>query len=139
MFSDPISAYKQVSIESEVRGADPHRLIVLLFEGVEAALNKASEQIERKDIIGKSESLNKAISIIMEGLSASLNVEQGGELAERLQALYAYIVSRIIHANIHMDMVALREAQTLIGDIANAWREIRPQATGNASPENNAR
>lgn len=130
MFSDPISAYKQVGLESEIRGADPHRLIILLFDATEAALLRAKEQIVKKDIAGKSESINKAITIILDGLSASLNVEQGGELAERLQALYAYMVSRLVHANIHLDLAAIQEVEQLLGEIANAWREIRPQVTG---------
>lgn len=129
MFSDPISAYKQVGIESEIRGADPHQLIVLLFDGAEAALDKAQEQIAQNDIAGKSDSLSKAIEIIIEGLSASLNVEQGGELAERLQALYAYMVSRLVQANIHKDSLAVAEVQKLLGEIAGAWRDIRPQVT----------
>ncbi len=130
MFSDPISAYKQVGIESEIRGADPHRLIVLLFDAAEAALSRAKEQIADKDIAGKSDSINKAIAIIIEGLSASLNREQGGELAERLAALYAYMVSRLIHANIHLDIPAIEEVEHLLGEISGAWRQIRPQVCG---------
>lgn len=138
MFSDPITAYKQVGIESQVRGADPHQLILLLFDAVEAALQKAVEQIVQKDVPGKSDSLNKAIEIILEGLSASLNIEQGGELAERLQALYSYMVSRLIHANVHLDISAVEEVQRLIAEIAGAWREIRPQITGAQNPGNPA-
>lgn len=37
MFSNPIAAYQQIGLESDVRGADPHRLIVLLFDGAESA------------------------------------------------------------------------------------------------------
>ncbi len=127
MFSSPIAAYQQVGAESSVRGADPHQLIVMLFDATEIALQTAKQQIEARDIVGKSDSINKAISIILEGLSASLNVEQGGELAERLQALYAYMVTRLIHANARMDISAIEEVERLIGDIASAWREIRPQ------------
>lgn len=130
MFSDPISAYKKVSVESEIQGADPHKLIIMLFDATEVALTNAKEQIANKDIVGKSDSINKAIQIILEGLAGSLNIEQGGELAERLLALYSYMVSRLIHANVHQDIPSIEEVQRLLADISAAWREMRPQVIG---------
>lgn len=127
MFSDPIASYRRMDLESDVLGADPHRLIVLLFDGAEAALNRAQNCIAARDIPGKSDALVKAIEIINDGLAASLNVEAGGELASNLKALYDYMVSRLIHANAHMDPIAISEVQRLIGEIAGAWREMGTQ------------
>lgn len=124
MFSNPIATYQQMEIESDVRGADPHRLIVLLFDGAESALRQAQMHLAANNIVGKSDSITKAIEIILDGLSASLNLEEGGELANNLRALYNYMVSRLIHANIHKDAAAISEVQTLLGEIAGAWREM---------------
>jgi len=124
MFSNPISAYQQVDLESEVRGADPHRLIVLLFDGAEAAMQKALLCIESNDIAGRSAALTKAIDIILSGLSTSLNLEEGGDVAQNLKALYDYMVSRLIHANVHQDATAIKEVQKLLGEISGAWREM---------------
>lgn len=124
MFSNPIAAYRRMDLESDVLGADPHRLIVLLFDGAEAALTRARACLAAKDINGKSDALVKAIEIINDGLAASLNTESGGELAGNLKALYDYMVSRLIHANAHMDPVAVSEVQKLLGEIAGAWREL---------------
>ena len=124
MFSNPIAAYRRMDLESDVLGADPHRLIVLLFDGAEAALARAQTCLAAKDINGKSDALVKAIEIINDGLAASLNTESGGELAGNLKALYDYMVSRLIHANAHMDPVAVSEVQKLLGEIAGAWREL---------------
>lgn len=124
MFSNPIAAYRQVDLESEIRGADPHRLIILLFDGAESAMHQALACLESGDIQGRSNALMKAIDIIMSGLSASLNVEEGGDLAQNLKALYEYMVSRLIHANVHQDAAAIREVQKLLGEISGAWREM---------------
>lgn len=124
MFANPIASYRQIDVESDVRGADPHRLIVLLFDGAESALQQALVQLEANDFAGKSDSLMKAMDIILSGLSASLNTEEGGELANNLKALYDYMVSRLIHANIHKDPAAIREVQRLLGEISGAWREM---------------
>ncbi|MBU1364321.1 MAG: flagellar export chaperone FliS [Gammaproteobacteria bacterium] len=133
MFSSPIASYKQISIESDVRGADPHRLIVLLFDGAESALQQAQTRLAANDFKGKSDSLMKAIDIILSGLSASLDTEQGGDLAQNLKALYDYMASRLIHANVHKDANAIREVQGLLGEIASAWREIG--VAGRQSPD----
>lgn len=124
MFSNPIASYRQIDIESDIRGADPHRLIVLLFDGAESALRQALIRIEANDNAGRSESLLKAIDIILTGLSASLNIEEGGDLAQNLKALYDYMVSRLIHANLRKDPAAIREVQGLLGEISGAWREM---------------
>lgn len=124
MFTNPIASYKQIGIESDIRGADPHRLIVLLFDGAEAALKQAQSSLANDDNVGKSEALMKAVDIILNGLSASLNLEHGEDLAEKLKALYAYMVSRIIHANIHKDAKAITEVQGLLSEISGAWREM---------------
>ncbi len=134
MFANPISSYQQIGLESEVRGADPRHLITLLFDGAETALNNAQAQLANNDFRGKSESISKAISIIIEGLSASLNMNEGGQLAQNLAALYDYMVRRLIHANIHKDTVAIREVQGLLSEIGGAWKMMGTGATGGDNP-----
>ncbi len=124
MFSNPIASYKQMDFEADIRGSDPHRLIVLLFDGASASLAQAKARIEQKDIPGKSEAIVKAIAIISDGLSASLNLEAGGELASNLKAIYDYMVRRLVHANLHMDIAAIIEVETLLEEIGGAWREM---------------
>jgi flagellar protein FliS len=126
MFQNPITAYQQIGIESDVRGADPHRLIVLLFDGAEVAIARALTQMAAKDYIGLAESVNKANSIILEGLLPSLNLD-AGELAHNLAALYDYMARRLLHAHVNSDAAAIREVQGLLGEISGAWREMGEQ------------
>lgn len=130
MFSNSITSYQQIGKDAEILGADPHRLIVLLFDGAEAALVNAQRCLEAKDIPGRSEALTKAIDIIAQGLSASLNLQAGGELAQNLSALYDYMVSRLIYANVHQDPNAITEVQRLLADISGAWREMGAKQVG---------
>ncbi len=124
MFANSIASYQQIGKDAEILGADPHRLIVLLFDGAEAALVKAQACIAAQDIAGRSEALIKATDIISSGLAASLNLQEGGELAQNLSALYDYMVSRLLYANIHQDPRAITEVQKLLAEIAGAWREM---------------
>ncbi len=125
MFSSPIAAYQQVGLESEVIGADPHQLIVLLFDGADSALTRALELLAKGDFKGKSDALTHATNIIMDGLCASLNLAEGGELAEKLSALYQYMATRLVHANANRDANAIVEVQQLLNEIGGAWREIK--------------
>lgn len=133
MFSSPIAAYRQVERESDIRGADPHRLIMLLFDGAIVALDTAEKHMIDNNIADKSSAIAKAASIITDGLSASLNVQAGGELAQNLAALYDYMVRRLMTANVQNDVVALREVRGLLHDIGGAWREMGDaRSLGNA-------
>ncbi|WP_353798751.1 flagellar export chaperone FliS [Thauera sp.] len=121
------AAYQQVGLDLRVETADPHTLIVMLFDGATAALATAKYAMESGNIASKGASISKAIDIISNGLDASLDVEQGGELAERLSALYDYMASRLLWANLKNDMSALQEVQGLLSELADAWRQIAPK------------
>ncbi|CAM5455810.1 flagellar export chaperone FliS [Thauera mechernichensis] len=121
------AAYQQVAIDLSVESADPHKLIVMLFDGALVAVASARYAMEAGDIPAKGSSISKAIDIITNGLHASLDIEQGGELAERLSALYDYMASRLLWANLKNDLSALEEVQGLLNELAGAWRQIAPK------------
>lgn len=119
-------AYAQVGLESGVMSASPHQLIAMLFDGAQSALVRARILMNQGDIPAKGAALSKAINIINNGLSAGLNMEKGGELAENLSALYDYMSRRLLHANLHNDEQAITEVLALLENIADAWRQIGP-------------
>ena len=69
------------------------------------------------------------IGIINNGLKISLDHEKGGDIAARLDALYDYMVARLLQANIRNDAKALEEVSGLLEEIHSAWREIAPGKT----------
>lgn len=125
--SNPINAYARVSVDSAVQSADPHRLIVLLFEGALSAIAIAKAAIQQNNLGAKSLALGKAIDIINDGLNTSLDKNAGGELAQKLSALYDYMCSRLLYANLKNDLEALDEVSVLLGEISDAWNQIDPQ------------
>jgi len=121
--------YARVGVESNVAGADPHMLIVMLFDGALLKVNMAAIAISQGDIAGKGQAISKAIDIISNGLKASLDMSAGGELAQRLAALYDYMVSRLIYANLQTSEAALKEVASLLGELKGAWEAIRNEVT----------
>ncbi|HRE15526.1 MAG TPA: flagellar export chaperone FliS [Rhodocyclaceae bacterium] len=128
--SSPINAYRQLDLETEVITADPHRLIQLLLDGALGAISDAKVQMANNNIAAKGNAISKAIDIIANGLKVSLDVEQGGDLARRLIALYDYMAVRLLHANMRNDPGALEEVGTLLQQIAEAWSDISDEAKG---------
>lgn len=126
-FGNPISAYRSVDVNSSVSTADPHQLIALLFEGGIAAIAHAKGEMARGNIPQKGAAISKAIDIIENGLSASLNMDAGSDLSEKLKALYDYMVARLLYANLKNDPNALDEVSMLLGEIQEAWNGIRDQ------------
>jgi len=127
MFSgkaSPTQAYQRVSIETSLESANPHKLVVLLFEGAMTAVVTAKNHLREKHIAEKGMAVSKAIDIILNGLRASLNQEAGGELAERLAALYDYMSDRLLFANLNNDPAVLDEVLGLLSTLHSAWVEI---------------
>ena len=121
-----ISAYQKVSVDAAVAVADPYRLILLLFSGAQAAIGNARAAMQLNHISAKGEAISKAIDIISNGLKASLDLEKGGEIAPRLDALYEYMAMRLLYANMKNDSKALEEVSGLLEEIHSAWRGISP-------------
>ena len=119
-----ISAYKTIAVEANVSTADPHTLILLLFEGAEVAIHQAKGRMQENDIPAKGMAISRAIEIVANGLRASLDPKAGGEIAQQLDALYDYVVHRLLWANLKNDSAALDECLHLLGEIHSAWKQI---------------
>ncbi len=127
---NPLKAYENVGLETAIQSASPHKLILMLFEGARQAMLSARAGIEEGDTPKKGMAISKAIDIILNGLRASINLEDGGKLSEDLYALYDYMGRRLLHANLHNDLGALDEVTRLLGEIHSAWIEIGDKVDG---------
>lgn len=127
------NAYRTVSVETAVAGADAHKLIDMLYEALLQSIGAAKLSLQSQDLAAKGKAIGRAVRLIEEGLKASLDSNQGGELAANLRSLYDYCIVRLSEANLHSDAAALDEVATLIRPVADAWKEIRSQALAPAS------
>lgn len=123
-----VQSYQQIGVESAVMNASPHQLIVLLFDGAHSALVRARLFLEAGQMPEKGEALSKAINIIDNGLKAGLNMDVDSELPGNLAALYDYMVRRLLQANLRNDVEAIVEVEGLLSNIADAWKQIGPNA-----------
>ena len=118
--------------KNQVETASPAQLILLLYDAAIRHCQDAKAAIEQGSRDKLSHHLLKCQDIVVE-LMASLNFEQGGELAQRLCSLYDYIHRRLVHANVHRDAAAVQEAAHLLSGLREAWAQVasgRPAASG---------
>lgn len=121
-------AYASVGVQTDVATADPLDLVVMLYDGAILALATARMAIDNNDIPLRGQKISHAIDIITNGLHASLDYQSGGELADRLGALYNYMVSRLIYANLNASAPAIEEVVALLKELKSGWDTIRDQA-----------
>lgn len=119
--NNPAARYSSVGVASSIEDAKPAELVYMLFESAVDRLAAAKGHIERKEIARKGETIGKATAIIVE-LQRSLDMEKGGEFAERLDTLYDYMLRQLTQANLHNDVAKIEEVIKLLTPIRDAWK-----------------
>jgi flagellar protein FliS len=122
--------YARIGTQASIQDASPHRLIQMLFRGALDRMAGARGAMENEDVVRKGELIGKAISIVG-GLRDAV-IEDGGALAQNLDALYEYIANRLVVANLQNDMEVLQECMDLLTPIASAWDDIAPERVKDA-------
>jgi flagellar protein FliS len=122
-----INAYKKGNLKHEISQADPHKLTLMLMQGILDRLAYTKGCIERKDYAGKSENMSRATAILM-NLRDTLDLKTEGEVADNLYALYDYMIQRLIDANLQNNLKIVDEVITLFLPIKIAWSQIPESA-----------
>lgn len=121
------NAYKTAGVESSVDMADPHKLVCLLFDGLQSSIGSAKLFMQAGNVPAKCQQISRAIRILEEGLKAPLDLQNGGEIAANLNALYDYCVTQLVLANARNDVATLDEVVSLIEPVANGWKQIEEE------------
>jgi flagellar protein FliS len=116
----PMSRAESEYLERRVMSSSRERLVPLLYEHLVANLRRAKLQIEAGDLEGKAASIGKASSILLE-LRGTLDFEKGGEIAERLSALYSYFAAELLTIGRSLDVVMLDRITTMAASLHEAW------------------
>lgn len=115
--------YLSADLERQVATANPHQLVLIMFNGLMDELVRAKSHIQAKRFEEKAASINRCIDIL-NALSSALNYEQGGELAKTLASLYDYCVRCLYEASHQMAVDKLQEVELILSEIEAGWREM---------------
>ena len=116
--------YRQNEISTSSQG----KLIVMMYEGALKFVTLAIEGIDNQDLSKKGKYINKAHDIINE-LSCALDMKKGGDVAQKLESLYQFILHQLTLANIKSDRKTLESIVNVITPLMEAWKELLVQSS----------
>lgn len=133
-------AYSQAYQKAAVNTVDQRKLILMLYDGAIKFLTHAIDKMNKNEVYEAHTNLIKGKSIIAE-LLASLNMENGGDIARNLQRLYAYMFNELIDANLNKDPQRVQGVVHLLKELRTAWQNLKtgspaqPPAAPAGAPE----
>ena len=126
-----VDEYAKVEIRTNLESASPHRIILMMLDGAIEKLALGRGAMQSGKTAEKGANISWAISII-DGLRASLNIDQGGQIAQNLDQLYDYMGRTLVDANLHDNPNAVTEVIQLLQEIRAGWAGITPEENGGA-------
>jgi len=127
-----LSSYQK----NQVSGMSQKDLIVLLYSGAMKFLNNARKCLESESAAEFSDAVERVHRIIYH-LYSTLDFEQGGEIAERLGALYTFIIGQLYILNSTKNDQIISDLMEIINNLKEGWQELTPEiAPGNAAKVN---
>jgi flagellar secretion chaperone FliS len=121
----------------EVEGLNPAEIIHRLYQKLHSKLQGAREAIKKGQAGPKGENLSRALAIIGE-LQASLNLEQGGEIADNLNGIYSFLIMELAMIGLHNDADRLAKVIRIVEPLLDAWEQVsksgNSQVKGEALP-----
>ncbi len=118
-----LQIYRQQQVQHEVEQASPVRLVVMLYEKAMSLLRQAVQHIDRNNVQAKGEALNRVVEIVGE-LQAVLNREEGGVVAQNLDAMYEFMIRSITLANLNSDPQPLQSVLNVLEELHKGWQEL---------------
>jgi flagellar protein FliS len=121
-YTEAYTAYR----ETGVKTASKARLIVMLYDGAIKSLMAAWERIDEDgkvelyDLDKFNSSCIRAQEIITE-LMVSLDMQEGGEIAQNLMALYIFFNQELLQANIRRDKKRIGFVLEMMTQLRDSW------------------
>jgi flagellar protein FliS len=113
------SAYQR----SAVLTASKPQLVVMLYDGAHRFLAQASHAMRERNINDAHLKLRRA-EMIIEHLRATLDMEQGGEIAFHLQRIYLFCSRYLNEARVNFDPERVDRVDGLLRELRGSWAQI---------------
>ena len=119
--------------KQQILTASPAKLVALLYDRAVTSLNDAVQAIERGDIQARATANKNAIDVIGE-LWGALDLERGGEVAQNLNRLYSFMITKLSQVDMKNDAQAARDVITLLDPLRKSWHQLASQGPEQAAP-----
>ncbi len=113
------AAYQRSAILTASKG----QLVVMLYDGAHRFLSQASHAMRERNINEAHLKLRRA-ELIIEHLRATLDMEQGGEVASHLQRIYLFCMRYLNEARVKADPDRIDKVDGLLLELREAWAQV---------------
>ena len=108
--------------QNQINTASPEQILLMLYDGAIRFTREAIVGVEEDKPEMRRHGVSRAMAIVTE-FSNTLNHEIGGEIAEDLHELYAFMIRELTSANMNNDVDKLQVVKTLLVDLRQTWGE----------------
>src|SRR5215218_4606013 len=95
----------------------------MLYDGAGRFLFQAAYAMRAGDVAKAGNRLSRAEAIIEE-LLTTLDLEQGGVIASRLQGIYVFHLRHLGEARLHQDADRIDQVREQLAELREAWAEV---------------
>lgn len=113
------NAYNQYR-ENSVYTASPEELTLMLYNGLVKFIMRGMESIEKRNLPEANTNIIKAQRIVSEFMNT---LDMKYEVSASLNAIYEYMLRRLIDANVAKDKVILEEVLGLAKTLRDTWEQ----------------
>jgi flagellar protein FliS len=118
--ANPWKSYR----ETATLTAPPGQIVLMLYDGAIRSLERSLPGFSNPDPAEANMTINNNLQRaheIIRQLNVSLNMQQGGEVAENLRRLYNYLERRILESNVKKNPTGIGEVIRHITVLRDAW------------------
>lgn len=123
-YQEAYGSYHAVNLDAQTSRASPVELVLLLTDGLLDELARARAHIVAGRYEQKAASIDKCVEII-NGLSSSLDFEQGGETVANLAKIYDFCAAHLHGAGIKLDPAMVDEVIRILSTIRQGWQGVQ--------------
>jgi flagellar protein FliS len=114
--------YTNQYLENTVNSASPEQLMLMLYDGAIRFISLGIQAIENGQIDKRAYYINKTSAIVSE-FAATLDHSMDPKLAEDLDALYGYMLRKMLEANFKNTTEPLLEVKKMLSDLRSTWAQ----------------
>ena len=119
---NPKRAYQ----ETAVRGANPVRLTILLYDQLIQDVSSASEALAASHIEQSAQAIGHAVAVIGY-LQATLHRDGGLDVARNLGHFYTMLREKLMEAQVRSSKPILAELQQQLAEVREAWVKVEAE------------
>lgn len=114
-------AYKEARVKTSSQG----QIIVMLYDAAIRNIDHATEKLQQgsKSLDEIHNAFTKARDIITE-LACSLDMEAGGDFAEKMFSLYMWFNKQLMEADVSKSAAPAQVVRELLAELRGAWAQI---------------